>query len=90
MCRGILRVPAKTSLKKVLGKSFVTYEELGNLFCDTEAVINSQSFIYVSEDDLVQSLTPYHFTKYIQKNNTNYLIIFIGFTKLSQIFAKID
>ena len=48
----------KTSLKKV--QSFLSYEELETLLCDVEAKINSRPLIYVSEDDLSESLTPCH------------------------------
>ena len=52
--------PVKTSLKKVLGKPFLSYEELETLLCDVEAVINSRPLVYVSEEDLNELLTPYH------------------------------
>ena len=49
-----------TPLKKVLGKSFLCYEELETFLCDVEAVTNSRPLVYVSEEDLNESLTPYH------------------------------
>ena len=50
----------KLSLKKVLGKSLLTYEELSTVLCEIEAVINSRSLCYVNEDDLCENLTPNH------------------------------
>ena len=43
-----------------MGKSFLSYKELETLLCDVEAVINSRPLVYVSEEDLNESLTPYH------------------------------
>ena len=47
-------------MKKVLGKSFLSYEELKTLLCDVETVINSRPLVCVSKEDLNESLTPYH------------------------------
>ena len=45
----------KTCLKKVLGRSFVTIEELQTVLCEIEAVINSRPLAYLSEDDLEEA-----------------------------------
>ena len=50
----------KLSLKKVLGKSFATFEELQTILCDVEAVINSRPLVYLSCDDIDEAVTPYH------------------------------
>ena len=50
----------KSTLKKVLGKAIVTFEELQTILCEIEEVLNSRPLVYVSEDDLHESLTPFH------------------------------
>ena len=50
----------KTSLKKTLGKSFISFEQLRTLLCEIESVINSRPLHYVSDDDNMKSLTPNH------------------------------
>jgi len=39
----------KQLLKKTLGRASLTYEELENVLCDCEAVINSRPLNYISE-----------------------------------------
>ena len=50
----------KLSLKKSLGRSLITYEQLETVLCKAEFVINSRPLTYVSSDDLEQCLTPFH------------------------------
>ena len=50
----------KLPLRKILGKSLLTYEEIETILCEIECVINSRPLIYVSEDDLQNALTPFH------------------------------
>ena len=50
----------KTTLKKTLGKSFLSFEELQTILCETESVINSRPLCYVGEDDISDVLTPHH------------------------------
>ena len=50
----------KLSLRKVLGKALLTFEELQTVLCEVEYVINSRPLIYISEDDLIDSITPFH------------------------------
>lgn len=50
----------KTTLKKVLGKSFLTFEELQTVLCDIELIINTRPLTYTNEDDLEETLTPSH------------------------------
>lgn len=52
----------KTSLRKVLGKASLTFEELQTLICEVEAVVNSRPLTYVhAESSQPSSLTPAHF-----------------------------
>ena len=46
------------SLKKILGKSLLSYEELVTALLKIESVINGRPLAYLSEDDLGESLTP--------------------------------
>ena len=46
------------SLKKILGKSLLSYEELVTALLKIESVINGRPSAYLSEDDLGESLTP--------------------------------
>ena len=50
----------KSSLKKTLGKSTLSFEELQTILCEIEEVINSRPLVYVTEDDIDGALTPYH------------------------------
>ena len=50
----------KTSIKKILGRSLITAEELQTVLCQVEAVINARPLCYVNEDDLEEPLTPNH------------------------------
>ena len=50
----------KTSLKKILGKSMLSYEELETVLLKIESVINGRPLAYLSEDDLGDVLAPNH------------------------------
>jgi hypothetical protein len=50
----------KRCLKKIIGKSKLTYEELLTAVIEVEAIINSRPLSYVSMDDLEEPLTPSH------------------------------
>ncbi|XP_064473163.1 uncharacterized protein LOC135387893 [Ornithodoros turicata] len=53
---------AKVCLRKILGKSTLTYSELATAVTEVEAVLNSRPLTYVSEDpDDLSVLTPGHF-----------------------------
>ncbi|XP_064470260.1 uncharacterized protein LOC135385013 [Ornithodoros turicata] len=53
---------AKVCLRKILGKSTLTYSELATVVMEVEAVLNSRPLTYVSEDpDNLSVLTPGHF-----------------------------
>ena len=50
----------KSTLRKILGKAILTYEELSTVLCEVEATINSCPLTYLNEDDLETPLTPFH------------------------------
>jgi len=50
----------KGGLKKILGKTFLTFEELQTTLCDIELIINSRPLTYVNEDDFGEVITPSH------------------------------
>ena len=48
------------SLKKILGKSLLSYEELETVLLKIESVRNGRPLPYLTEDDLGDILTPNH------------------------------
>ena len=50
----------KRCLKKILGQSCVTYEELLTVLTEIGCVLNSRPLTYVSTEDLEEPLTPSH------------------------------
>ena len=58
----------KLCLKKVLGKSLLTYEELETVLSGVEEVINGQPLAYTCEDDLHAAITvsPSLWTKHFE------------------------
>ena len=50
----------KSTLRKVLGKKSLTFEELATVLCEAEAVINSRPLTTATEDELEEPLTPNH------------------------------
>ena len=50
----------KLPLLKVAGKALLSFEDLNTFICEIEMVINSRPLVYNSEDDLHDSLTPFH------------------------------
>ena len=58
----------KQSLRRVLGKASVTYEELYTILCDCEALINARPLSYVADDPLdFIPLTPASFLQEIRE-----------------------
>ena len=50
----------KMLLKKILGKSLLSYEKLETALLKIESVINVRPLAFLSEDDLGDALTPNH------------------------------
>lgn len=50
----------KESLKKCVGKSKLSYEEMDTILIEIEGVINSRPLTYIYGDDLDEALTPSH------------------------------
>ena len=50
----------KNTLRKVLGNTRLTFEELTTILIEVESVIKSRPLTYISDDDTVEALTPYH------------------------------
>ena len=50
----------KMVLKKIFGKSLLSYEKLETVLLKIESVINGRPLVFVSEDDLGDTLTPNH------------------------------
>ena len=50
----------KSTLRKTLGKSFLTFEELQTILCEIEYLINCRPLVYTSSDDVHEGLTPFH------------------------------
>lgn len=50
----------KTCLKKTLGKSRLTFDELATVLVEVEAVLNSRPLTYLYSDDIEEPLTPPH------------------------------
>ena len=50
----------KSTLRKVLGKKSLTFEELTTVLCEVEAVINSRPLTHSIEEDHEETLTPNH------------------------------
>ena len=47
-------------MKKVIGRSKLTYDELITILVEVEAVLNSRPLMYVSTEDYEEPLIPFH------------------------------
>ncbi|XP_045488936.1 uncharacterized protein LOC123690116 [Pieris rapae] len=53
---------AKTHIRRIIGESVLTYEELATVFCNIESVLNSRPLCPISSDpNDLEALTPGHF-----------------------------
>ena len=62
----------KNCLKKVIGKSFLNYEEVNTALIDVKQSLNSQPLTYLEEDNIEEALTPFHLL-YVRNVNTENL-----------------
>ena len=49
----------KLTLRKIFGKSFLTFEELHPMLFETEYLINCRPLVYTSSDDTHETLTSF-------------------------------
>ena len=70
----------KTCLKKVIGKSFLNYEEINSALIDVERTLNSRPLTHLEEDNTEIALTPFHLlygrnvnTENLNSENAKYL-----------------
>ncbi|GFU83370.1 integrase catalytic domain-containing protein [Trichonephila clavipes] len=60
--------PVKRSLRKILGKTSLNYEEMYTVLCDCESLINSRPLTYVTDDvEDLEPLTPAMFLQDIRE-----------------------
>ena len=64
----------KISLKKIIGKLFLTHTQLQTIITEVEAVINSRPLVYVDDDLENEIIMPNHFLSLNTKNGTPELI----------------
>ena len=50
----------KSSLKKILGRARLSYDEIHTIICEIENVVNSRPLTYLDENNFDEPLTPYH------------------------------
>ena len=50
----------KSCLKKTLGRSKLSFDELTTILVEVEAVLNSRPLTYLYSDDVEEPLTPSH------------------------------
>ncbi|GFS89584.1 integrase catalytic domain-containing protein [Trichonephila clavipes] len=70
----------KDLLRKNLGHSCLSYEELQTLVCECESVMNSRPLTYISEEQELKTLTPSMFLQDIPLNDVP--VIWIKFKRL--------
>ena len=65
----------KNSLKKILGRARLTYDEIHPFICETEHIVNTRPLMYLSEENSDKSLTSYRLTHGRNLANTNHFTI---------------
>ena len=58
------------TLKKTIGKLYLTHTQLQTIITEVEAVINSRPLVYVDDDLVNQIIKPNHFRSLNTKNGT--------------------
>ncbi|GBM36970.1 hypothetical protein AVEN_153919-1 [Araneus ventricosus] len=66
---GFWERPIKDLLRKRLGHSSLTYEELQTLVCECEAMMNNKPLTSVSEEPELKTLTPSMFLQDLRVND---------------------
>ena len=51
----------KNSLKKILGRARLSYDETHTIICEMENVVNSGPLTYLNENNFDKTWIPYHF-----------------------------
>ena len=82
----------KNTLKKLVGASSLDYEQLNTVLVQIENVINSRPLTYMNDENLNESLTPYHliYGRNIATNKASLLKMTIDGASLRLNCKKID
>ena len=65
----------KNSLKKILGRARLTYNEIQTFICEIENIVNTRPLTYLSEENFDEPLTPYHLLHGRNLTNKNHFTI---------------
>ena len=62
----------KNSLKKILGRATLTYDEIHTFICEIKNIVNTRPLTYLSEENFYEPLTPCHLIHGRNLANTSY------------------